>query len=121
MFRDHLKKQMLVRRSPFRIETDAALGLFLASIVLGQELLDGLEHKSKLLVVFLLQTVDLAGEVTIAVHQAPELDEGAHDGDVDFDCLFAAKHAGEHRDSLLGERHGRVPETHAIRFGRHNL
>ena len=43
------------------------------------------EHDRELLVVFLFQGLYLAGELTIGVHQAAQLYERAHDGDIDFD------------------------------------
>lgn len=49
------------------------------------ELLDGLEDELELLVVvgvFFLECFDFLGEQGVGVHQPPELDEGAHDGDV---------------------------------------
>lgn len=51
----------------------------------GDELFDGLEDELELLVVvgvFFFEGFDFLGQEGIGVHQPPELDEGAHDGDV---------------------------------------
>ena len=70
------------------------------------ELFDGLEDELELLVVigvFFLEGFDFLGEQGIGVHQAAELDEGAHDGDVHLHGAGGAEDAGKHGDALLGE------------------
>ena len=72
----------------------------------GDELFDGVEDELELPVVigvFFFEGFDFLGEEGIGVHQPPELDEGAHDGDVDLHGAGRAKDAGEHGDALLGE------------------
>ena len=86
-----------------RVEADAAFGLGLAGGVIADELLNGIEDDGELLVVFILDGLDFFGEVAIRVHEAAQLDEGAHDGDVHFHGPSGAKDAGEHGEALLGE------------------
>jgi hypothetical protein len=59
---------------------------------------------SKLLIVFLLQGLQLLGEIPMRLKHLPQPDEGPHDGDVDLHGASALEDAGEHRDTLLGER-----------------
>lgn len=82
---------------------------------------DGFEDELELLVmvgVFFLQGFDFLGEEGVGVHQPPELDEGAHDGDVHLDSTPGAQDAGKHGHALLGEGIGKVgvptvfPGTH---------
>jgi hypothetical protein len=51
----------------------------------GDELFDGVEDDLEILVVFLFEALDLFGEQFVRLHQGAELDEGAHDRDVDLD------------------------------------
>jgi len=55
------------------------------------------------IVVALFHRLDLPREMLVGVHEAAKLDEGAHDGDIDFDGARRAQDAGEHRHALLGE------------------
>ncbi len=58
------------------------------------ELFDGLEDELELLVVvgvFIFEGFDFLGQEGIGVHQPPELDEGAHDGDVHLYGTSAAR------------------------------
>ena len=77
--------------------------LFLGRRRWSDELLDRFEHDRELLVIFLLERFDFAGEITVCVHEAAQLHEGAHDGDIDLDSARAAEDAGKHRDALFGE------------------
>jgi hypothetical protein len=61
---------------------------------------------TELLVVFFLERFDLAGEIAICIHEAAELHERPHNGDIDFDSASAAEDAGEHGNALLGESVG---------------
>ena len=45
---------------------------------------------------------ELASEFDVAAHHPAELDEGAHDGDVDLNGAVAVEDRGEHGNSLLG-------------------
>ncbi len=75
------------------------------------ELFDSLEDELELLVVvgvFFFEGFDFLGQERIGVHQPPELDEGAHDGDVHLHGTFRAQHAGKHGDALLSEGVGEV-------------
>jgi len=77
----------------------------------GDELFDGLGDDLKMLVVFgvlAFQGFDLLGEQAVGIHQAAELDEGAHDGDVHLHGAGRAEDAGEHGDALLGEGVGEI-------------
>ena len=73
----------------------------------------------ELLAVAALQRLDPFGEIPVGVHEAPQLHEGAHDGDVDFHRARRAQHAGEHGDALFGEGVGQSADV-ATRCG-HNL
>lgn len=69
----------------------------------GDELADGVEDELELLVVigvFGFERLDFLGEQGVRVHQAAELDEGPHDGDVDLHGAGRAKDAGKHGDAL---------------------
>lgn len=77
----------------------------------GDELFDGFEDELELLVVvgvFFLEGFDFLGQECVGVHQAAELDEGAHDGDVHLHGAGGAEYAGEHGDALLGEGVGKI-------------
>ncbi len=51
-----------------------------------------------------------------------QLDEGAHDSDVDLDGAVAVKDAGKHGDALLGECEWPLPQSHfGGGIGCHNL
>jgi len=61
----------------------------------GDELFDGLENDFEVLVVlgvFRFEGFDFLGEQGIGVHQAAELDEGAHDRDVHLHGSGRAEH-----------------------------
>src|SRR5438552_12852013 len=75
---------------------------------LSDELLNCGEDSRKLFIIFLFQTLDLARQVAVAVHQTAELHKGAHDCDIYLDGTSAAQHAGKHRDSLFGKGVGQV-------------
>lgn len=89
------------------VEADLSFLLAFAGFVFGEELFDGLEDGGELFVVFLFEGVDFAGEVSVVVHEFAELDEGSHDGEVDFDGEMASQDAGKHGNALLGEGKGR--------------
>ena len=72
------------------------------------ELFDGVEHDLEVLVVFLFELFDFLGEELVGLHQGAELDEGAHDGDVDLDGALGTEDGGEHGDTLFGEGVGEV-------------
>ena len=77
---------------------------FFGGVVVGDdELFDGVEDDLEVLVVFLFELFDFLGEELVGLHQGPELDEGAHDGDVDLDGALGTEDRGEHGDALLGE------------------
>ena len=80
--------------------------LFARLLGCRDQLLDCLEDKGELLVVFFLERFDLAGEIAICIHKAAELHERPHNGDIDFDSARAAEDAGEHGNALLGESAG---------------
>ena len=67
---------------------------------------DGGKDLGELLVVFLLKGFDFASEIAIRIHKPAELDEGAHDRDVDFYRPSTAKHTRKHGDALLGKSVG---------------
>ena len=79
-----------------------------ASSIFLDKLFDCLKDDSELLVVFFLQALDFSGEVAIGVHEAAQLDESAHDGDIDLDGTRGTKDAGEHGDALFGEGVGKI-------------
>ena len=72
------------------------------------ELANRVKHDSELPVVALLKLVKLVGQVLVRGEEAPQTDEGAHNLDVDIYDTLAAQDARQHRDTLLGERVGRV-------------
>src|SRR5258708_7982664 len=63
-------------------EADSALRGRAARVVFRDKAFDGVEHHGELLVVLLLHCLDLAPELSIGIHQAPKLDQAAHDTDV---------------------------------------
>jgi hypothetical protein len=71
-------------------------------------------NTGELLIVLLFHRLDLARKLAVGVHQATELDERAHDGDVDFDCSRRTQHAREHRNALLGEGIGRIKRVSVL-------
>ena len=79
-----------------------------ADFVFGDEALDGVKDDVKLFVVFLFEAVNPASQVAIGIHEAAQLDEGAHDGDVDLDGAVGAKDAGKHGNALFGEGVGEI-------------
>lgn len=89
------------------IEADFALW----GLVGGDELFDGVEDDLEVLVVLLFHLFDFFGEQVVGLHEGAELDEGAHDGDVDFDGAGGAEDGGEHGDALFGERVGEGAAT----------
>ena len=54
--------------------------------------------------------------VAVGIHEATELDEGAHDGDVHLDGAPGAQYAGEHGHALLGEGVGEVTSAAPLVF-----
>ena len=80
------------------------------------QLFDGLEDDLEVLVVFgvfRFEGFDFFREEGVGVHQAAELDEGAHDGDIYLHGAGRAQDAGEHGDALLGEGVGEGAATAA--------
>lgn len=67
------------------------------------ELAKGVEDDLEMGVVLLFQIVDFPGQVRMGDQQTAELDEGAHDLDVDPDGPGRTEDAGEHGDPMLGE------------------
>lgn len=67
-------------------------------------LVEPLSHSS-------LKLVQPFRERRVGAGNAAELDEGPHDLDVHGDRSIAAKDAGEHRDSLLGENQRTLSPT----------
>src|ERR1043165_1752978 len=72
---------------------------------------DGVKYDLELAVVLFLHGAELAGELFIVGEEGAELDESAHDGDVDRDGVGAVQNAGKHGDALFGEGVGWVPAT----------
>src|SRR6266536_4362834 len=70
---------------------------------LSDELFNCGEDSRKLFIIFLFQTLDLARQVAVTVHQTAELHKSAHDRDIYFNGTRAAQHAGKHRDSLFSK------------------
>ena len=85
------------------VKTDFASRFGFAGFVSGDEAFDGIEDDAELLVVFIFEGVNSASQVAVGVHEPAQLDEGAHDGDVDLDGTGRAEDAGEHGDALFGE------------------
>ena len=81
--------------------------LFLGRRRWSDELLDRFEHDRELLVIFLFQRFDLSGQVAVGVHEPAQLDERAHDSDVDFHSAPGAQDTRQHGNALLGKRGGR--------------
>ena len=69
----------------------------------SDQLFDRGKDGSEFFVVFLLQTLDLAGKISIAVHEPAKVNERPHDRDVHFDGALTPKDAGEHGDTLFGK------------------
>ena len=81
------------------------------------ELFDGLEDDFEVLVVFGVfgfEGFDFFREQGVGVHQAAELDEGPHDGDVHLHGAGGTEDAGEHGDALLGEDVGEAAASAAL-------
>ena len=79
--------------------------------VFRDELFDGVEDGGEILIVlgvFALQVLDFLGKELVGIHQAAELDEGAHNGDVHIHGAGRAQDGGKHGDALLGECVGAV-------------
>ena len=81
---------------------------------------DGVEYDLEVLVVFLFEFFDFLGQEIVGLHQGAELDEGAHDGDVDLDRARGAEDGGKHGDALFGEGVGEVFDVMSTLQG-HNL
>ena len=77
----------------------------------GYELFDSVEDDLEVLVVFLFELFDFLGEELVRLHQGAELDEGAHDGDVDLDGALGTEDGREHSDTLFGEGVGEGAAT----------
>src|SRR4029077_8921396 len=75
---------------------------------LSDELFNCGEDSRKLFIIFLFQTLDLARQVAVTIHQTAELHKGAHDRNIYFDGTRGAQHAGKHGDSLFGKGVGQV-------------
>jgi hypothetical protein len=91
------------------VKADVASGSGFTGFIFGDEAFDGIEDDTELLVVFLFEGVNPAGQVAIGVHEPAQLDEGAHNGDVDLDGAGRAEDTGEHGNALLGEGVGAAP------------
>jgi hypothetical protein len=101
------------------VKTDFASRSGFAGFVFGDEAFDGIEDDAELLVVFIFEGVNSASQIAVGVHEPAQLDEGAHDGDVDLDGTGRAEDAGEHGDTLLGEGvRGRATELAAAWYHR---
>ena len=88
----------------------------------GHQLADRLEHDSEVFVVFLLQLVELAGQVFVGREDLAQADKSPHDGNVHFDGRFTAEDAGEHSNALFGECERPLAEAHrGARIGYRNL
>ena len=72
------------------MKADFTPGSGFADFVFGDEELDGVKDDAESFVVFLFESVNPASQVAIGVHEAAQLDEGAHDGDVDLDGFSRA-------------------------------
>src|ERR1700675_658654 len=64
-------------------------------------------------VVTLFHFSDLAAQVFVSGEHGAELEEGAHDRDIDLDGAIAAKNAGEHRHAMFGESVRKITATAA--------
>jgi len=62
-------------------------------------------------VITALHLGDFSSQVFVSCEHGPELDERAHDSDVDLHGALAAKNAGKHRHALFGERVGQGART----------
>ena len=85
--------------------------LFPRCRVFSDQRTDGVEDRSELPVVSFLEPVEAPHEVRAARDHLPQPDERSHDLHVDLHGAPAAKHAGQHRHALLGERAKRFPGT----------
>jgi hypothetical protein len=85
------------------MKADFTPGSGFADFVSGDKALDRVKDDAELFVVFRFERVNPAGQVAIGVHEAAQLDKGAHDGDVDLDGAGGAEDAGKHGDALLGK------------------
>jgi len=70
----------------------------------SDQLFYGREDFGELLVIFLFQRFDLSGQVAVGVHESAQLDERAHDSDVDFHSAPGAQGTRQHGNALLGKR-----------------
>lgn len=80
----------------------------------SDQLVEGVEDLLQLLVVLTHPLFDLLQsflERGVRAGDAPQLNEGAHDLDVDGDGRLTPQDGGEHGDSLLGEDVGGIPAT----------
>jgi hypothetical protein len=78
---------------------------------LRHDLADCGEHAPEAPVAGTLELVEPPGQCGVAGDHFPESDERPHYLDVHVHRTVAAKDAGEHRDSLLGERIGFRPAS----------
>ena len=90
------------------VKADFASRSGFAGFVFGDEAFDGVEDGPELLVIFLFEGINSASQVAVGVYETAQLDEGAHDGDVDLDGTGRAEDTGEHGDALLGEGVGEI-------------
>jgi len=60
------------------------------------KLINGVEDNLEVLIIFFLKFFDFFSEELVGLHQRAELDEGAHDGDVDLDGSGRAQDGGKH-------------------------
>ncbi len=81
---------------------------FIWDFVGGDELINGVEDDLEVLIVFFLKFFDFFSEELVGLHQRAELNESAHDGDVDLDGSGRTKHGGKHGNALFGEGVGEV-------------
>lgn len=89
------------------VEANPALGIFLPIVFVRYELFDGIKNDAEALVVFFLHCLDFLSQELVGVHQAAELDESPHDGDVHLDRAGRPEYAGEHGHALFGEGVGK--------------
>ena len=67
----------------------------------GHELTEGIENDAELGVVLLLHLRQFTGKVGVSRQNGSQLNESAHDGNVDLNCARGVQDAGEHRYALL--------------------
>jgi len=67
-------------------------------------------------VVALLHFYNLAPQVFVSCEHGAELEEGAHDGDVNLHSAIAVEHAGEHSDAMFCESVRKITTTATTLF-----